>query len=196
MKNSEQRESPVHCRDDVAKLELLLPLHICSMMSHHWWPPPRQSTTGWFFCWRKHFDLSKFVKSPFWQYKRAFSPSLTQANANLNFNFHCISTPNHPGNCFDPPPQQKSKQMPIWTSLNKCPKASNGLQTLREGPETLTGWQRKNLKLLLTDGSRIELDLKSEIFWDFTMLPKIWYFLDFFSPNLKFFRQSEFFPKI
>ena len=44
-----------------------------------------------------------------WQ---ALTPTLTKANAHLNFNFHCISAPNHPGKHFDPP---TIKQMPIWT---------------------------------------------------------------------------------
>ena len=51
-------------------------------------------------------NLSKSVKSRFWQHKpswQALTPSLTKANANSNFNFHCISAPNHPGKVSDPP---------------------------------------------------------------------------------------------
>ena len=44
-----------------------------------------------------------------WQ---ALTPSLTQANAHFNFNFHCRSAPNHPGKGSDPP---KIMEMPIWT---------------------------------------------------------------------------------
>ena len=51
-----------------------------------------------------------------WQ---ALTPSLTQANDNLNFNFQCNSAPNYTGRGFDPPPpkkkKKKKKQMPIWT---------------------------------------------------------------------------------
>merc|ERR550532_284372 len=39
-----------------------------------------------------------------WQ---ALTSSLTQANAHFNFNFHCISAPNHPGKGSDPPKSRK-----------------------------------------------------------------------------------------
>ena len=125
-------------------------LSICSMMSHHWWPPPRQSTTGWFFCWRKHFDLSKF----------------------------------------------ESLFTLLDTSKCQCKSQCQA-----------TGWQSENLKVSLTDGSRIELmelHLKSEIpnlrFRKSGIFLKIWnffenfkFFLKFlnFSKNLKLFQKSE-----
>ena len=34
------------------------------------------------------------------------------SKCHLNFNFHCISAPNHPGKGLDPP---SIKQMPVWT---------------------------------------------------------------------------------
>ena len=45
-----------------------------------------------------------------WQ---AFTPSLTQANTHLNFNFHCRSAPNHPGNHFDPPTTKQIAHL-VW----------------------------------------------------------------------------------
>ena len=44
----------------------------------------------------------------------ALTPSLTQANAHFNFNFHCISAPNHPGKGSDPP---------NGGEFGQCPKA-------------------------------------------------------------------------
>ena len=40
-----------------------------------------------------HFDVPQSI----------FAPSLTKANTHLNFTFHCISAPNHPGTGSDPP---------------------------------------------------------------------------------------------
>ena len=44
-----------------------------------------------------------------WQ---ALNPFFIKENAQSNFNFHCISAPNHHGKGLDPP---KIKQMPIWS---------------------------------------------------------------------------------
>ena len=78
-------------------------------------PPPRTQTgtLGHFFPGRFEQDCQITVlganncHKESWQ---ALNPFLTKENAQLNFNFHCISAPNHPGKGLDPP---KIKQMPI-----------------------------------------------------------------------------------
>ena len=75
------------------------------------------------------FDGDKCPKAS-WQ---ALTPSLTQANTHLNFNFHCISAPNHPGKHFDPPTIKQIAHLNLDnSSLNKCPKPS--WQALRPPP--------------------------------------------------------------
>ena len=93
-------------------------------------PPPRTQpgTLGHFIfrpIWatlsNHRFDGDKCPKAS-WQ---ALTPSLTQANTHLNFNFHCISAPNHPGKHFDPPTIKQIAHLNLDnSSLNKCPKPS------------------------------------------------------------------------
>ena len=55
-----------------------------------------------------------------------FGPLHNQAITHLNFNFHCISAPKHPGKGSDPP-QSSKWALELFlnnSSLNKCPKPS------------------------------------------------------------------------
>ena len=44
------------------------------------------------------------------------------SKCHLNFNFHCISAPNHPGKGSDPPNQANAPLNMDNSSQNKCPK--------------------------------------------------------------------------
>ena len=44
------------------------------------------------------------------------------SKCHLNFNFHCISAPNHPGKGSDPPNQANAPLNMNNSSQNKCPK--------------------------------------------------------------------------
>ena len=78
-------------------------------------PPPRtqKGTLGHFFSGRFERLCQITVLRVYKCHKeswQALNPLLTKGNAQLNFNFHCISAPNHPGRGLDPP---KIKQMPV-----------------------------------------------------------------------------------
>ena len=82
-----------------------------------WTPPTRTQTgtlghffPGWF---EQLFQITVLrvykCHKESWQ---ALNPLLTKENAQMNFNFHCISAPNHPGKGLDPP---KIKHIAIWS---------------------------------------------------------------------------------
>merc|ERR1712016_78096 len=81
--------------------------------------PPPHSAGQWALFSGRFEQIRKITVLTVHKFHKASWQALTQANAYLNFNFYCMSSPNQPGNGFsEPPPQKKQKKQKTIKSPN------------------------------------------------------------------------------